>query len=69
MPYGDHSIAYKLLAAKTPTDEIIAAGSYARDSELGTVTFIDKSSIEIRKFNNHQAFLANGWNVTPRSGG
>ena len=65
MPMGDHTTAYKLLARKASDTEIRAAGEYQRfPGELGTVTFPDKSCIELRRF-NHQAFLSNGWNVTP----
>ncbi|MDV0844965.1 hypothetical protein [Klebsiella quasipneumoniae] len=67
MAYGDHTIAYKLLAEKATVGRIRAAGTYTRDSELGLVTFPDKSFIELRKFGNHQAFMAGGWNISPRS--
>ncbi len=67
MAYGDHTIAYKLLAEKATVGRIRAAGTYTRDSELGLVTFPDKSFIELRKFGNHQAFMAGGWNVSPHS--
>lgn len=67
MAYGDHTTAYKLLAKNASDDHIRASGDYVRDvGELGTVTFPDKSFIELRRFNNHQAFLSSGWNVTPR---
>lgn len=67
MPYGDHTTAYKLLAENATEDQIRASGEYDRFvGEVGTVTFPDKSFIELRRFNNHQAFLSSGWNVTPR---
>jgi len=40
-------------------------GTYTRDSELGRVTFPDKSFIELRKFGNHQ--LTPTWTRTGRS--
>ena len=70
MAYGDHTTAFKLLAKNATEDQIRASGDFQRyPGELGTVTFSDKSFIELRRFDNHQAFLSSGWNVTPRKGG
>ncbi len=67
MAYGDHTTAYSLLFKGASESEIQAAGEFLPfEGELGSVVFADKSSIELRRFNNHQAFLSNGWNITPR---
>ena len=65
MAYGEHTTAYQLLAANATQSQIEAKGQYKRDDELGTVTFPDGSRIALRKFGNHQAYLASGWNITP----
>ena len=67
MAYGDHTTAFKLLAKNVTEAQIRAVGEFQRfPGELGVVTFADKSFIELRRFDNHQAFLSSGWNVTPR---
>lgn len=67
MAYGDNTTAYELLKRNASISEIEAAGAINNmRSELGTVTFRDGSFIELRRFNNHQAFLKTGWNITPR---
>lgn len=65
MAYGDQTTAYALLRRKATESEIRAAGTCGIEAGCETVKFQDGSFIELRKFNNHQAFLSNGWNVTP----
>jgi predicted ATP-dependent Lon-type protease len=62
-PLGANSKAHQL--ARKTWDEIEAAAK--RISNDGTrATFDDGSFIEWERFGHHQAFLSNGWNVTPR---
>lgn len=62
MAYGDNCTAFKLLDKGAGRDQICAAGTTTRDV---VVTFSDGSFIELCKWGRHQAFLRNGWNVTP----
>lgn len=63
MAYGDNSTAAKILAQGSSEAYIKGTGTEIRRD---VIEFVDKSFIELRKFDNHQAFLSNGWNVTPR---
>ncbi len=68
MAYGDHSTGYTLLTDNATEARILTSGEYAPArgiGEMGTVTFPDKSFIEIRKSGNHQAFMSSDWNNTP----
>lgn len=62
-PLGANSKAYRF--ARKTWDEIEAAAkSLERDGTIAR--FDDGSFIEWNRFDHHQAFLSNGWNVTPR---
>ena len=60
--YGDHTQAFKLVRASARE---IRAAAVRIDNNGWRVTFADGSFIELSKWGNHQAFLSNGWNVTP----
>jgi hypothetical protein len=62
-PLGFNSKAYQF--ARKPWEQIEAAAK--RMTNNGErATFDDGSFIEWNRFGHHQAFLSNGWNVTPR---
>lgn len=61
--------ALALLKKHASVDQIKSKGVLSRDGL--TVTFLDGSFIELSKWGLkwglHQAFNANGWNVTPNN--
>ena len=62
MAQGGNSIAAQLLLDGHNEAYIRSIGTERGE---GIIVFADKSFIELRQFENHQAFLANGWSVTP----
>jgi hypothetical protein len=62
-PLGAHTKAYQF--ARKTWDQIEAAAK-SLNHDTTRATFDDGSFIEWDRFGHHQAFLSNGWNVTPR---
>lgn len=63
MAYGDNCEAYKILTKGPTREQICAAAKHTRGD---IAEFGDGSTIELCKWGRHQAYLRNGWNVTPR---
>lgn len=69
MSYGETCRAAVLLKDGRTRAQLCAAGVASQAHGADIVTFDDGSFIELCKWGQHQAFLKNGWNVTPRDKG